>query len=109
MTGEAHSSLTVGTILVISGLVSYSKTRNNRHLLGGTIIGSTFVIAGSMINNQLEFYGNLLAASASTVFLTGGVSRILATKRPMPGLPMVALGLFSAGYHLNKSNDWKPS
>ena len=76
-------------------------------LAGGVGVGAAYVLSGAMIETSREQTGHTTAASASMVILTTGISRYRTTKRALPALPLIALGLLSTAYHLERASSYR--
>ena len=94
-------------------------------LYGGLALGSAFIVAGATIQSGSDFRGHIIAAVASTILVGTGTSRYLASKKLMPAVPMliigmsnsvrvivnlifcfICIGVASSGYHFNKVYEW---
>lgn len=102
--GEGLPNLVVGGFLMTTGIFAYVNTGSRVFLFGGVLIGAANVIAGTMIDTGHAFTGHLLGGAGNMVIATTGISRFISTKRPMPAIPFVSLGLASTAYHLFKAS-----
>lgn len=104
---EGTSCTIFGTLLIGASIFAYHRTRSNVFLAGGVGVGAAYLLSGAMIQTNRELIGHTAAASASMVILTTGVSRYRTTRRAMPALPFVTLGILSTLYHLERASSYK--
>ena len=102
--GEGLPNLVVGGFLLSTGIFAYVKTGSRVFLFGGVLVGAANVIGGTMIDTGHAFTGHLLGGAGNMVIATTGIARLISTKRPMPAIPFVSLGLASTAYHLFKAS-----
>lgn len=101
---EGFPSIVMGSFLALAGVLAYQQTGSRIFLFGGVIIGSANVLGGTMVDTGHERTGHITCAAADMSIFTTGISRLRTTKRPMPAIPIAALGCASAAYHLFKAS-----
>jgi uncharacterized membrane protein (UPF0136 family) len=106
MGGSAHASFGIGAIVIAGGGFAYYKKKSVASLIGGLVLGGSFLLAGSIISGGKDLEGHVLATTASVLLAGTGASRYFASKKMMPAAPMVALGLISLAYNGKKALEW---
>ena len=104
---EGTSCTIIGSLLIGAGLYAFHRTRSNVFLAGGMGVGAGYILSGAMMQTGREMVGHTAAASASMVILTTGISRYRTTKNAFPALPLIALGLLSTVYHLDRAGHYR--
>mmetsp|Transcript_9839 Transcript_9839/g.9941 ORF Transcript_9839/g.9941 Transcript_9839/m.9941 type:complete len:109 (+) Transcript_9839:20-346(+) len=106
MGGSEHATNAMGAVIIAGGLYAYLKKGSIASLIGSSVIGAGFIGAGVLISNGYNLEGHGLS-SASSLMLTGiALQRLITTRKPMPGLPLLFLGGASAAYQIKKTLEW---
>ena len=107
MGGSAHASFTVGGLVITGGLYAYFAKKSLPSLYGSLLLGGSLIAGGLLIQNGNDFSGHSVTAVSSAGLAALGISRYVASKKTMPGVPLALLGIISAAYNSKKAYDWK--
>lgn len=83
-----------GLISIVGGAWGYWKTRSKISLISGGISGVMLLILSIFIYRDRS-WAAILAAAIITLLIAVFIIRFLKTKKPIPALPMILLGVVS--------------
>jgi uncharacterized membrane protein (UPF0136 family) len=95
-----HLDYTVSAILASGGIFAFIKKKSTPSLIGGLTLAFAFALSGYLIHQRFEYFaGNMLGSASGVALASVGLSRYLKTRKPMPGLALLGLGMAAGGYH----------
>jgi uncharacterized membrane protein (UPF0136 family) len=83
----------VGTVVIGGGTYAFLKSRSTPSLLGSLLIGGTLIGGGYLIDKGKRFSGHAVSAMAGFGLTLIGVISYRVSKKRMPRVPMVIIGL----------------
>ncbi|KAK3288021.1 hypothetical protein CYMTET_4477 [Cymbomonas tetramitiformis] len=99
--------MTMAGIAALGGAVGYAKAKSVPSLVAGVTCGTLFGISGYLIQQGENQLGHDVGAATSGVFALALGSRMMKTRKMMPGAPGAILGSLSCAYHAKKSMEWR--
>jgi len=98
-----HIDYTFAAILATGGTFAFIKKKSTPSLVGGLTLAGAFVAAGYMVHQKYEYTtGHAIGTGAGATLAAVGASRYVKTKKPMPSLALLGLGLVACAYHAMK-------
>ena len=95
----AASSFALGGAVLSGGVMGYVTKKSVPSLVGSAILGGALLGGSGLIVKDEDLAGHTLSTVASGGITAIGAWRYFASKKAMPGIPLMLLGAVSTIYH----------
>jgi uncharacterized membrane protein (UPF0136 family) len=86
----AYYYIFFGVICILGGALGYARARSKASIIAGGISGALLILAGILSRGYIPY---IIAIAVSVLLLAHFGRSFVATRKPMPAVPMILLSL----------------